>query len=136
MSLADLPWNHFNPYHHRFPDSHHFASFYPPSAPPFDFFSHGVPQLSNASHPIDMATLSPDELERFQKLSNEFEPDVQGPLVSGKESSNAIAVDYANADPTLAAKTSVCLPQSVGPMTASNVLLTRLSPSPIPLPAL
>ncbi|RJE17913.1 ubiquitin thiolesterase OtuB1 [Aspergillus sclerotialis] len=53
-----------------------------------------------------MAALSPEELERFQKLSNEFEPDIQGPLVSVKQSSNAIAADYANADPTLAAKTS------------------------------
>lgn len=107
MSLADLPWNHFNPYH-GLPDTQDFASCYPPCAPPFAFFSHGVSQLSSAFHAVDMAALSPDELERFQKLSNEFEPDVHGPLVSGKESSNAIAVDYANADPTLAAKTSVC----------------------------
>ncbi|CAL5866474.1 uncharacterized protein PFLUO_LOCUS682 [Penicillium psychrofluorescens] len=52
-----------------------------------------------------MNPLSPEEMERFQKLSNEFEPDVQGPLVSTKQSSHAIAVEYANADPTLATKT-------------------------------
>lgn len=53
-----------------------------------------------------MNTLSTEEMERFQKLSNEFEPDVQGPLVSTKQSTQAIAMDYANADPTLATKTS------------------------------
>ena len=34
-------------------------------------------------------------------------PRWQGPLVSTKESTQAIAMDYANADPTLATKTSV-----------------------------
>ncbi|KAK1144895.1 hypothetical protein N8T08_004908 [Aspergillus melleus] len=53
-----------------------------------------------------MNPLSTDEMERFQKLSNEFEPDVQGPLVSAKQSSSAIAMEYANADPTFATKTS------------------------------
>ncbi|KAJ5769137.1 hypothetical protein N7520_003696 [Penicillium odoratum] len=53
-----------------------------------------------------MNALSPDEMERFQKLSNEFEPDVQGPLVSPKQSSQSIAMEYANADPTFATKTS------------------------------
>ncbi|KAJ5162162.1 hypothetical protein N7492_007554 [Penicillium capsulatum] len=53
-----------------------------------------------------MNTLSADEMERFQKLSNEFQPDVQGPLVSNKESSHGIALEYANADPTLATKTN------------------------------
>ncbi|EAW09265.1 OTU family ubiquitin thioesterase [Aspergillus clavatus NRRL 1] len=75
-----------------------------------------------------MNTLSPDEMKRFQELSNEFAPDVQvslplpagpcvqsspadnrirkGPLVSAKQSSSTIALDYANADPTYATKTS------------------------------
>ncbi|KAL1963799.1 hypothetical protein VTN77DRAFT_7865 [Rasamsonia byssochlamydoides] len=52
-----------------------------------------------------MEPLSREELERFQKLSNEYEPDIQGPLVSAKQSSQAISAEYANADPTLAAKT-------------------------------
>ncbi|KAJ5288842.1 Ovarian tumor otubain [Penicillium angulare] len=53
-----------------------------------------------------MNALSQDEMQRFQKLSNEFEPDVPGPLVSPKQSSHAIAMEYANADPTFATKTS------------------------------
>lgn len=53
-----------------------------------------------------MNTLSTEEMERFQKLSNEFEPDIQGPLVSTKQPSSAIAMDYASADPTFVAKTS------------------------------
>ncbi|KAJ5623116.1 hypothetical protein N7490_011721 [Penicillium lividum] len=58
------------------------------------------------THPANMNALSPDEMERFQKLSNEFEPDVQGPLVSPKQSSQGIAMEYANADPIYATKTS------------------------------
>ncbi|KAH3375321.1 hypothetical protein KXV52_008553 [Aspergillus fumigatus] len=56
-----------------------------------------------------MNTLSPDEMKRFQELSNEFEADVQcrkGPLVSMKQSSNVIALEYANADPTYVTKTN------------------------------
>ncbi|KAJ5048118.1 hypothetical protein NUH16_006616 [Penicillium rubens] len=53
-----------------------------------------------------MNALSADEMERFQKLSNSYQPDVQGPLVSTKQSSHSIALDYSNADPTLATKTN------------------------------
>ncbi|KAJ5930433.1 hypothetical protein N7466_005926 [Penicillium verhagenii] len=58
------------------------------------------------SHSTNLNALSADEMERFQKLSNEFEPDVQGPLVSTKQSSHNIAMEYANADPTFATKTN------------------------------
>lgn len=72
-----------------------------------------------------MNALSADEMERFQKLSNSYQSDVQvigpdfpdlrqwltpcrqGPLVSTKQSSHSIALDYSNADPTLATKTNV-----------------------------
>ncbi|KAJ5800940.1 uncharacterized protein N7518_003008 [Penicillium psychrosexuale] len=70
-----------------------------------------------------MNALSADEMERFQKLSNNYQPEVQvigfdyplqpwlipcrqGPLVSIKQSSHSIALDYSNADPTLATKTN------------------------------
>ncbi|KAL2009123.1 hypothetical protein VTN00DRAFT_7317 [Thermoascus crustaceus] len=53
-----------------------------------------------------MEPLSPDEMERFQKLSNEYEPDIQGPLVSEKKPSHAISLEYANADPAFVRKTS------------------------------
>ncbi|KAF9889773.1 hypothetical protein FE257_006863 [Aspergillus nanangensis] len=55
-----------------------------------------------------MNTLSTEEMERFQKLSNEFEPESQrkGPLVSAKQSTNAIAMEYAGADPAFVAKTN------------------------------
>ncbi|GLI76831.1 hypothetical protein PoHVEF18_005109 [Penicillium ochrochloron] len=59
--------------------------------------------MSNSNN---MNALSPDEMQRFQKLSNEFEPDVPGLLVSPKQSSHNIALEYANADPTFATKTS------------------------------
>ncbi|OJJ34172.1 hypothetical protein ASPWEDRAFT_173594 [Aspergillus wentii DTO 134E9] len=54
----------------------------------------------------NMNTLSTDEMERFQQLSNKYQPELQGPLVSAKQNSSSIAVDYANADPTLATKTN------------------------------
>ena len=78
MSVADVPWNQFNPYTH-FPDRQHFPSHLYQSTP-ITFVSHGPSQPSTTHHkraPQNMAALSPEELERFQKLSNEFEPDVQ-----------------------------------------------------------
>lgn len=79
MSLADVPCNQFNIYNH-FPDTQDLPLTYHQLSPLFAF-SHGASQLSSALHrtytPPDMAALSPEELERFQKLSNEFEPDVQ-----------------------------------------------------------
>lgn len=73
MSLANVPHNQFD-FYNRFPDGQDLTvSPYQLSTTPFDFL-HGVSHLSSA---LDMAALSPDELERFQKLSNEFEPDVQ-----------------------------------------------------------
>ncbi|KAJ5299665.1 hypothetical protein N7476_011222 [Penicillium atrosanguineum] len=106
MSLSK-PWSHFGP-HHPFPEKqNYYRDPFPPSLlPPLGFSISAAfapdPTMSNAN----MNALPLDEMERFQKLSNEFEPDVQGPLVSTKQSSHSIAMDYANADPTLATKTS------------------------------
>ncbi|KAJ5114742.1 hypothetical protein NUU61_000501 [Penicillium alfredii] len=105
MSLSK-PWNHFGP-HHPFPEKQTFAGLYR-DAPSSLVSSRGL-SLPSAFAPdssVNMNALSPDEMERFQKLSNEFEPDVQGPLVSTKQSSHSIALDYANADPTLSTKTN------------------------------
>lgn len=139
MSLSKLPWNHFGP-HHPFPEKQKFHGCYQDVLAPPAFlrplglsisaaFAPGPSAMSNSSN---MNTLSPDEMQRFQKLSNEFEPDVpvgdslgvylreefdaqeflQGLLVSPKQSSHNIALEYANADPAFATKTSVslCLP--------------------------
>ena len=83
MSLSKIPWNHFGP-HHPFPERQKFASFYrdtlaPSLLPPLSLSTSAAfnPSPSNMSNPANMNTLSPDEMERFQKLSNEFEPDVQ-----------------------------------------------------------
>jgi ubiquitin thioesterase protein OTUB1 len=66
-----------------------------------------------------------DELAQLQELSNKWEPEAtvlqgpqlcpdrartdwrQGPLVSERLSSSAIATEYANADPVYQAKTAV-----------------------------
>jgi ubiquitin thioesterase protein OTUB1 len=81
MSLSK-PWSHFGP-HHPFPDKQRFHTYYrdaPSFLPPLGFsisaaLTPCVP--SNMSTSTNMNALSQSEMERFQKLSNEFEPDVQ-----------------------------------------------------------
>ncbi|CAI7617563.1 unnamed protein product [Penicillium pancosmium] len=46
-------------------------------------------------------------MERFKNLSNDFEPNLHDPLVSTKQLTHRIALDYATEDPTLATKASV-----------------------------
>ncbi|CAG7918301.1 unnamed protein product [Penicillium olsonii] len=89
MSLSK-PWNHGS--HHPFPHKQNFDLYRDVSSSLLPAFS-----LSTFS-PFAMNALSPDEMERFQRLSNTYQPDVQP--------SHSIALDYANADPTLAAKTN------------------------------
>ncbi|KAE8354235.1 ubiquitin thiolesterase [Aspergillus coremiiformis] len=107
MSLVDISWNHPGPLNYPLPASQgsttHFYHHFPPSSA---FLYPGY--ITSAVYPafFNMNTLSTEEMERFQKLSNEFEPDIQGPLVSAKQSSNTIAMEYATADPTFVAKTS------------------------------
>lgn len=84
MSLSKPPWSHFGP-HHPFPDKQRFHTFYrdaPSFLPPLGFSISTVlapppPASSNMSNSANMNALSQAEMERFQKLSNEFEPDVQ-----------------------------------------------------------
>ncbi|KAF2489043.1 cysteine proteinase [Lophium mytilinum] len=49
---------------------------------------------------------SDEELAHLQKLSNEYEPEVTGPLVGERQSSSAITTEYANADPVYRTKTA------------------------------
>ncbi|KAM5496507.1 putative ubiquitinyl hydrolase 1 [Microsporum canis] len=78
--------------------------------PPPDFLQprifHPIPVYNEyvVHHPImcDMR----DEMVEFQKLSNEYEPDLQGPLVGLKQSSVALSREYAQADPIYVAKTT------------------------------
>ncbi|KAJ5549016.1 hypothetical protein N7513_006250 [Penicillium frequentans] len=109
MSVSTIPWNHFGP-HHFYPEKQKANSYYqnilPSTFLPPRGHSRPVYPGSNMSHSSNMNALSPDEMERFQKLSNEFEADVPGPLVSPKQSSHSIAMEYANADPTFATKTN------------------------------
>ncbi|KAK4539840.1 hypothetical protein LTR36_010301 [Oleoguttula mirabilis] len=51
-----------------------------------------------------------EEFAELQKLSNEYEPEVTGPLVGQREPSTAITTEYASADPVFRAKTEA-LPQ-------------------------
>ncbi|KAE8410900.1 peptidase C65 Otubain-domain-containing protein [Aspergillus pseudocaelatus] len=113
MSLADIPWNHPGPLNHPLPARQGSATnlYHHHSPHSSAFLNPGYSQLPSAVYPgrssfFNMNTLSTEEMERFQKLSNEFEPDIQGPLVSTKQPSSAIAMDYASADPTFVAKTS------------------------------
>lgn len=128
MSLSKPTWNHFG-IHQPFPEKQNPVDFYR-DALSSSFLSPVALSLSAAFSPIssnsaNMNALSADEMERFQKLSNSYQPEVQvfgfnypglqqwltpcrqGPLVSTKQSSHSIALDYSNADPTLATKTNV-----------------------------
>lgn len=109
MSLSKPTWNHFG-IHQPFPEKQNPVDFYR-DALSSSFLSPVALSLSAAFSPIssnsaNMNALSADEMERFQKLSNSYQPEVQGPLVSTKQSSHSIALDYSNADPTLATKTN------------------------------
>jgi hypothetical protein len=83
MSLSKLSWSHIGP-HHPFPEKQKFHGCYQDALDPSAFlrplglsisaaFAPGPPAMSNSSN---MNALSPDEMQRFQKLSNEFQPDV------------------------------------------------------------
>ncbi|KAH7073402.1 peptidase C65 Otubain-domain-containing protein [Paraphoma chrysanthemicola] len=51
--------------------------------------------------------MTPDEeLAHLQKLSSEYEPEAEGPLVGERQSSAAITTQYANADPIYRVKTA------------------------------
>ncbi|KAK5164317.1 uncharacterized protein LTR77_010012 [Saxophila tyrrhenica] len=49
---------------------------------------------------------SEDEMAEMQKLSNEYEPEVKGPLVGQRQSTNNLTTEYASADPVYQAKTT------------------------------
>lgn len=80
MSLSK-PWSHFGP-HHPFPEKQKLNGYYqdalsPTLLPPLGFSvstAFTPPDMSNSAN---MNALSPEEMERFQKLSNNYEPDVQ-----------------------------------------------------------
>lgn len=95
MSLSKPHWNHFGP-HHPFPEKQKFDSFYHvPSTllPPLGLsISAAFAPGPNVNNSTNMNTLSADEMERFQKLSNEFQPDVQ---VSDGASVRTIRADHA-----------------------------------------
>jgi ubiquitin thioesterase protein OTUB1 len=154
MSLSKPTWHHFAPHQHFLEKQP--VDFYRDALSP-SFLSPVALSLSAAfSHPIssnsaNMNALSADEMERFQKLSNSYQPEVQvigfeysdprqwltscgqGPLVSTKQSSHSIALDYSNADPTLATKTNVsfgglslCVTQGLHLLTSHRRLLSPI----------
>ncbi|KAI9833326.1 MAG: hypothetical protein M1819_003721 [Sarea resinae] len=68
------------------------------------------PALVHRQHYEMQSMQTDEELATLQKLSNEYEPNVQGPLVGKRQSSQAITSEYANADPAFVRKT-IALPQ-------------------------
>lgn len=73
MSLSKPTWNHFGS-HQPFPEKQNLANLYR------DALSSSIlaPAFSlSAFSPFTMNALSPDEMERFQRLSNNYQPDVQ-----------------------------------------------------------
>ena len=85
MSISKPLWNYFGP-HHPFPDKQKSVNFHRDALSPFFFLPPIGSSISTAfappgtaimSNSTNMNALSADEMERFQKLSNEFEPEVQ-----------------------------------------------------------
>lgn len=81
MSLSDIPRNHFDPLNHFPPREEHFSGYFSQPLSPPAFLSHGISQLSNAfyaHHPaiFNMNALSQEEMERYQELSNKYEPEL------------------------------------------------------------
>jgi hypothetical protein len=78
MHLPDASLSHVSPYYNPFHQRDYLAA----SRSPSSFIPSSIPTLvdlsrdSNLRFPA-MESLSREELERFQKLSNEYEPDVQ-----------------------------------------------------------
>ncbi|KAI9760339.1 MAG: hypothetical protein M4579_001743 [Chaenotheca gracillima] len=60
----------------------------------------------NNSSPTMQSIPSEEEYAHLQKLSNEFQPQVEGPLVGERQSSSAIANEYASADDVYVRKTA------------------------------
>ncbi|KAL4884716.1 peptidase C65 Otubain-domain-containing protein [Aspergillus karnatakaensis] len=111
MSLSDIPRNHFDPLSHFSSKEEHIPGYYPQSLPSPACLSHGFSQLPSTlygHHPAAFNMNQPpsEEMSRYQELSDKYEPDLPGPLVSHKQSTDAIAIEYANADPTFVTKTA------------------------------
>ncbi|KKZ60564.1 hypothetical protein EMCG_04741 [[Emmonsia] crescens] len=79
-------------------------------APPYNITMGTIPPSGNMA--------DPDHMAEFQKLSNHYEPDLQGPLVGPKQSSSMITSEYANADPIYVAKTTVSITAPLGNLCA------------------
>lgn len=84
MQLSEAPFTH-NTLHHRFFRGGHLASHVEHDINPaiyetgYNSFSCPIlePPIYSNPHNYTMEPLSREELERFQKLSNDYEPEVQ-----------------------------------------------------------
>ncbi|KAI4123970.1 MAG: hypothetical protein LQ347_005920 [Umbilicaria vellea] len=80
-----------------------------------------------------MASISDEDMATLQKLSNDYEPEVEGPLVGHRQSSHAITTQYAQADPVYVRKTAVrILCASYSPLIHNNMPLTSSSTGSTP----
>ncbi|KAH7127123.1 peptidase C65 Otubain-domain-containing protein [Dendryphion nanum] len=66
--------------------------------------------MSDNNYNSSSALAAADEYAQLQKLSNDYQPEPEGPLVGDRQSSSAITTEYANADPVYRVKTAA-LPQ-------------------------
>lgn len=82
MYLSDIPWYQLGSYSHFPYREYSSPRFHRSTGSPAVLLAPRPPQFSNYLSRTDpelavMEPLSPDEMERFQKLSNEYEPDIQ-----------------------------------------------------------
>ncbi|PYH44914.1 OTU family ubiquitin thioesterase [Aspergillus saccharolyticus JOP 1030-1] len=114
MSLTGVSWNHYYSIN-RLPTRQESVSGLfsrHPQSPAFynqsgvAFHSGPLYHSEYANCSFNMNTLSTEEMEKFQELSNEFQANVEGPAVSTKLSSSIVAMEYANADSAFITKTA------------------------------
>lgn len=84
MSFSDLPRRHFYPTSHYSLGTGHFPGYFHQPLPASAFINHELSQLQSAIYAhnahnqasFNMSGISPDEMERYQELSNKYEPEL------------------------------------------------------------
>ncbi|OQV04333.1 hypothetical protein CLAIMM_09230 isoform 1 [Cladophialophora immunda] len=87
------------------PDSQHSLTYeYFPELPYNQHYGYPTPAASNRTASA-MATPDVDEMEQFQQLSDQYQPNLPGPLIGSKKPLSDLVTEYAQADSTYVVKT-------------------------------
>ncbi|EHY56077.1 hypothetical protein HRR80_005770 [Exophiala dermatitidis] len=109
-------YSHYSPYPPRQLQYWRNSRRHPHYPPPYDHLptptnisfchqSYFTPPATNQSTST-MATPDADEMERFQRLSDQYQAELPGPLIGEKKPLSELVKEYAQADPAYVAKTT------------------------------